>query len=183
MLGTLSPPPRVSDPDMHHSTCMAHVPWCMPGSLTSGFLWSRWREKRSRHSQCMRNPKFYISGKRPIPNQYEYVKDVSHEIQFGFCKGLFVQAPVRYDIWFKINHALGFPQWKYRYNIWGYRHIHLNSNIHLKGAAHVYIVMYIWNRMCPWITSLHIDDRGNQVHGRPHCRTKDSYRFAMSAKS
>ena len=43
MPGTFSPPPRVSDPDMHHGTCVTHVPWCMPGSLTSGFLWSRWR--------------------------------------------------------------------------------------------------------------------------------------------
>ena len=24
-------------PDMHHGTCMTHVPCCMPGSLTSGF--------------------------------------------------------------------------------------------------------------------------------------------------
>ena len=39
--------PRVSSPDMHHGTCVTHVPWCMPGSLTSGFLWSRWRGKRS----------------------------------------------------------------------------------------------------------------------------------------
>ena len=31
-----SPPPRVSDPDMHHGTCV--MPWCMPGSLTSGFF-------------------------------------------------------------------------------------------------------------------------------------------------
>ena len=45
---TFSPPPRVSDPDMHHGTCVTHVPWCMPGSLTSGFLWSRWRGKRTR---------------------------------------------------------------------------------------------------------------------------------------
>ena len=41
MPGTFSPPPRVSDPDMHHGTCVTHVPWCMPGSLTIGFLW-RW---------------------------------------------------------------------------------------------------------------------------------------------
>ena len=40
MPGTFFPPPRVSDPDMHHGTCVMHVPWCMPGSLTSGFLWS-----------------------------------------------------------------------------------------------------------------------------------------------
>ena len=45
MPGTFSPPPRVSDPDMHHGTCVRHVLWCMPGSLTSG-----WRWKRSRHS-------------------------------------------------------------------------------------------------------------------------------------
>ena len=45
MPGTFSPQPRVSDPDMHHGTCVTHVPWCMPGSLTSSFLWSRWRGK------------------------------------------------------------------------------------------------------------------------------------------
>ena len=33
--GNVSPPRRVSDPDMHHGTCVAHVPWCMPGSLSS----------------------------------------------------------------------------------------------------------------------------------------------------
>ena len=26
----------VSDPGMHHSTCVTHVPWCMSGSLTRG---------------------------------------------------------------------------------------------------------------------------------------------------
>ena len=36
--GTVSPPPRVSDPDMHHGTCVTHVPWCMPGWLNSYFL-------------------------------------------------------------------------------------------------------------------------------------------------
>ena len=28
--------PLVSDPDMHHGTCVTHVPWCMSGSLTRG---------------------------------------------------------------------------------------------------------------------------------------------------
>ena len=64
MPGTFSPPPRDNDPDMHHGTCVAHVPWCISGSLT-GFLWSRWRGKRSRHYRCMRNPQFYVPGKRP----------------------------------------------------------------------------------------------------------------------
>ena len=59
-------PGTVSDPDMHHGTCVTHMPWCIPGPLTSGFLWSRWRGKRSRHSRRMRNPQFYVSGKRPM---------------------------------------------------------------------------------------------------------------------
>ena len=28
--------PLVSDPEMHHGTCVTHVPWCMSGSLTRG---------------------------------------------------------------------------------------------------------------------------------------------------
>ena len=66
MPGTFSPSPRVSDPDMHHGTCVTHVPWCMPVSLTSGFLWNRWWGKRSRYFWRMRNPQFYVSGKRPM---------------------------------------------------------------------------------------------------------------------
>ena len=55
ILGTFSPPPLVSDPDMHQGTC-----------VTSGFVWSRWRGKLSRHSRRMRNPPFYVFAKRPI---------------------------------------------------------------------------------------------------------------------
>ena len=43
MLGTFSPPWWVSNPNMHHGMCMTHMPWYMPGSLTSVFLWSRWQ--------------------------------------------------------------------------------------------------------------------------------------------
>ena len=64
--GMFSSPPQISDPDMHHGTCVRHVPWCMPGSLTIGFRWSRRRGKRSRHSRRMRKPQFCVSGKRPI---------------------------------------------------------------------------------------------------------------------
>ena len=39
-------------------TAHAWRTWCMSGSLTSGFLWSRWRGKRSRHPRRMRNPQF-----------------------------------------------------------------------------------------------------------------------------
>ena len=72
ILGTFSSPPRVSDPDMPHGTCVRHVSWCMPGSLTSNFLWSRWRWKRSRHSRCMRNTQFYVSGKRSMESGLSY---------------------------------------------------------------------------------------------------------------
>ena len=66
MSGTFSLPPRVSDPDMHHGTCVTHVPWCMPVSLTSGFHWGWWRGKHFRHSWRMRNPQFWLFGERPI---------------------------------------------------------------------------------------------------------------------
>ena len=46
---TFSPPPRVSDPDIHQGTCVTRVPWCIHGSLASGFLWSQWRGKRPRY--------------------------------------------------------------------------------------------------------------------------------------
>ena len=76
MPGKFSPPPLVSDPHMHHGTCLTHVPWCMPGSLTSGFLWNRWRGKRTRHSRRMSNPQFCVSVKRSILsilcNSFEY---------------------------------------------------------------------------------------------------------------
>ena len=71
MPGTFPPPPRVSDPDMHHGTCVTHVPWCMLRSLTSGFLWRRWQEKRPRHSRCMRNQQFCVPGKRPMTGRDE----------------------------------------------------------------------------------------------------------------
>ena len=31
--GKFSPPPLVCEPDMHHGTCVTHMPWCMSGSL------------------------------------------------------------------------------------------------------------------------------------------------------
>ena len=47
-------------------TCITARALSMPGSLTSGFFWSRWRGKRSWHSRRMRNPQFYVAGKRSI---------------------------------------------------------------------------------------------------------------------
>ena len=62
MPGTVSLPPWVGDPNMHHGTCMRQLLWCMPGSLTSSFLWSQWQGKCSQHSMCMCNPPFLTRG-------------------------------------------------------------------------------------------------------------------------
>ena len=91
--GTFSPPVRVSDPDMHHSTCFTHVPWYMPGSLTGDFLWRRWRGKLSRHSRRMRNTQFYVSGKRPIKRLWQgiwrsIVLYGHGNILFSLCYGM-----------------------------------------------------------------------------------------------
>ena len=64
MPGTLSPPAGGSDADIHHGICVRQVPWCMPELLISGFVSSRWRGKRYRHSRCIHKPQFYVSGKR-----------------------------------------------------------------------------------------------------------------------
>ena len=45
---------------------VTHVPWCMPESLTSSFVWSRWRGRRSWYSRRMRIPQFFVSGKRSM---------------------------------------------------------------------------------------------------------------------
>ena len=75
MPGTFSPPPRVSDPDMHHGTCVTHVPWCMPGSLTSGFLWSRRWGKTFPAFPAHAQSTFCVSGKRPmtLPRRLDYL--------------------------------------------------------------------------------------------------------------
>ena len=87
MPGTFSPSPQESDPDMHHGTCVTHVPWCMPGSLYSSFLWNRRRGKRFQHSPRMRNPYFYVSGKRPIARTLWRDMGVFHEFEVWpkFC--------------------------------------------------------------------------------------------------
>ena len=66
MLGTFSPPPRVSDPGMRHGASVTHVLWCIPGSLNSGFLWSRWRENVPGIPGSCVIHNFAVSGKRPM---------------------------------------------------------------------------------------------------------------------
>ena len=73
MPGTFSPPPNVKETagqrSQHASRHVRHA----RAVTHAGIANPRWRGKRSRHSQRMRNPHFYVSGKRPI---VEYVKCV-----------------------------------------------------------------------------------------------------------
>ena len=84
MLWTFSPLSRVSDSDMRHGMCVTHVPWRMPGSLAGGFLRSRWRGKRFRHSRRMHNPQFYVSGKRPTPMSQTRKSNTMYRVPQGF---------------------------------------------------------------------------------------------------
>ena len=67
----------------HHGTCVTHVPWCIPGSLTSCFLWSRWREKRSWHSRRLRNPQCCVFGLRPMNDNLCFVPGAFRNHQDG----------------------------------------------------------------------------------------------------
>ena len=98
MLGTFFPPPRVSNLNMHRGTCVTHMPWYMPGSLTSGFLWSRWRGKRSRQSQRMPNPQFYVSDQRPM--EMSCAMFINHFDQMEAIESISVIYPSRY--WFRL---------------------------------------------------------------------------------
>ena len=87
--------PLVSDPGMHHARSVMHI----------GVANTWWRGKRSRHSRRIRNPQFYVSGKRPIvwlpkPGECGYdiaarhnkartecnVRDVLQQLSLGRCQ-------------------------------------------------------------------------------------------------
>ena len=65
--GTFSPPPTSKETaswgSRHASLHVRHARAVMHVGIAN--LW--WRGKRSRHSRRMRNPQFYVSGKRPMP--------------------------------------------------------------------------------------------------------------------
>ena len=80
--GTFSQPPQVSDPDVHYGTCVTHVPWCTPRSLSHGFLWRRGRGKRSRYSRRMHNPQFYVSVRVPVIASFIYNTEFRPIVRF-----------------------------------------------------------------------------------------------------
>ena len=103
MPGAFSPPPPVSDLDKHQGTCVTHVPWCMSVALTSGFLWSRWPGKRSRHSRRMRNPQFYVSGKRPMACD-QFSTKALHKPMQTYCQELQLNLNKNIQLFLKKMH-------------------------------------------------------------------------------
>ena len=111
---TFSPSPQVSDPDMHHGTCVAHVPWCMPGSLTSGFLWNRRRGGTipafPAHAQPAILPIWYEAHGRimTVPEAEDDFSDLSMdcyrlcdkpEVMFSLCRDATpIAHPIQWDV-------------------------------------------------------------------------------------
>ena len=74
--------PLVSDPNMHHGTCITHLPWCMSGSLTRG------RGKTFPAFPAHAHPQFYVSGKRPIMwtlQLYVYIDSIGVRYRFVYA--------------------------------------------------------------------------------------------------
>ena len=57
----------LTDIDMHHGTCVTHVPWCTSGSLTIWFLGSWCRRKLSQHSRACATLNFPYLVRGPWP--------------------------------------------------------------------------------------------------------------------
>ena len=88
--GTCSPPPTSKETASSRSR---HASRHVRDACVLLHVWianPRWRGKRSRHSRCIGNPQFYVSGKRPMvgyrfdPIKYDMVPPVVH--QYRMCK-------------------------------------------------------------------------------------------------
>ena len=85
--------PLVSDPGMHHGTCVTHVPWCMSGSLTCGSGKTFPAFPAHAHLQ------FYVSGKRPIYIWRQIASSVCNRLQItaSLCNQLRI-VPISHNL-------------------------------------------------------------------------------------
>ena len=101
MPGTFFPPPTSKEtvnkrPGMHYGTCVTHVPWYMSGSLIHGG-----GENVPEYSRRMRNPQFYVSGKRPMsltlksPNR-DITISIQRTVHNSFCRPI-ILAPFNHN--------------------------------------------------------------------------------------
>ena len=75
--------PLVSDPDMHHGTCVTHVPWCMSGSLNRG---GGENVPGIPGAYATHNITYLVRGpwrrRRPLPGQFWAIVSVSRQWRF-----------------------------------------------------------------------------------------------------
>ena len=107
-----SPPPTsketASERSRHASRHVRHARAVMHVGIAN----PRWRGKRSWHSRRMRNPQFYVSGKRPfrslkfnIANETSWrIKSINQSIKSSFVKGAGAR-PQNAPCW-RCSHAL-----------------------------------------------------------------------------
>ena len=100
MPGTFSPPPTSKELASYRSRHASRHVRGARAVMHVGIDNPRWRGKRSRHSRRMRNPKFCVSGKRPmghalttplttssslvISNNHTSISCISHHITHGW---------------------------------------------------------------------------------------------------
>ena len=97
MPGTFSPPPTSKETASKRSR---HAWWhvrCARAVMDVGIANLRWWGKRSRHSRRMRNPQFYVSGKRPMsPTLKSLNRDITifilRTVHNSFCRPI-ILAP------------------------------------------------------------------------------------------
>ena len=111
--GNVFPAPRVSDPDTHHGTCVTHVPWCMTGSLTSGFLWSRWRENVPGISGACATRNFTYLVRGPLRPMIVARHGATTEEDYGITHIMWQSTSaiwtVKYDITRSVSHDIFTP--------------------------------------------------------------------------
>ena len=87
-------------------TCITTRAWrtcrdaCRDRSLAV-FIWSRWQGKRSRHSRSMRNPPFYVSGKKLMGAMVavKFWVSVTYSVKIVICQFLVILFTLRMTVW------------------------------------------------------------------------------------
>ena len=146
----------------------SHVPWCMSGSLNRGG-----GGKRSRHSWCMRNSQFCISGKRPIGmHDVTIIRPSKHKSSVYSLK-----TDSHYDRKFNCGFTDGhegnwqcchWQQSRYHDNSW-FPVLYVTHFLIPILLAYGYIVMWWW-----WLKWHHTSVRN---HWKPKCLSNDLFRL------
>ena len=120
--------PLVSDPGMHHGTCVTHVPWCMSGSLTRGG-----GESVPDIPGACAIRKFAYLVRGPLRAMYEasflfFWRKIPRDIERGYSVGYNSYQCPKYKLLAQQKHCTGC-------HTWGPLHLHRNHVAILSPAA------------------------------------------------